>query len=221
MRPSFLIVMLSIIGLSFFVLNSQSFAIEGTLDSQGKDLMAEQPEQHPVATLAGGCFWCVESEFRSKDGVLFTKVGYTGSDFKNPTYKDITTGATGHAEAVEITFDPKKITYEELLRYFLEKAHDPTQLNGQGVDIGTQYRSEIFYHNDEQKEIAERLIKEIDAKGLYSKKIVTKVSPAEKFWLGEDYHQQYYEKYEESNGKIHPRVFFKKKMKLLKGERPY
>lgn len=190
----------------------------GVLDSQGKDLMTEKPDNMPIATFAGGCFWCLESEFRALDGILHTRVGYTGGKIQNPAYQAISNGDTGHAEAVEITFDPEKITYEKLAKFFLTKAHDPTQLNRQGVDVGTQYRSEIFYHNDTQKEIAERLIKDVNASGQYADPIVTKLSPAQIFWLGEDYHQQYYEKWEKKNGEMHPRVFFKKKMKYLKGE---
>ncbi len=203
--------------LGFVTLNQPSRAIEGVLEAQGRDLMSNKPDNYPVATLAGGCFWCLESEFRSTNGVLHTNVGYTGGNLENPTYKNITTGRTGHAEAVEITFDPKKISYKELITYFLSKAHNPTQLNRQGVDIGTQYRSEIFYHDDKQKQIAEKLIAKIDADKLYKEPIVTKLSAAGKFWNGEDYHQQYYEKYEKETGQIHPRVYFKKQAKELKG----
>ncbi len=188
----------------------------GVLDTLGNDLMNEQPENYPIATLAGGCFWCIESEFRVLDGVLYTRVGYIGGTLENPTYKDITTGETGHAEAVEITFDPDKISYKDLVTFFLTKAHDPTQINRQGVDVGTQYRSEIFYHSEEQKRIAEALITEINAQKLYNAPIATKVSEADEFWLAEGYHQQFYEKYEKQNGKVHPRVFFKKTIKTIK-----
>ncbi len=196
---------------------STSHAVDGVLDSQGDDLMNKKPENYPVATLAGGCFWCLESELRSLNGILYTRVGYTGGDLEAPTYQNITTGKTGHAEAVEITFDPEKITYEELVTFFLVKAHDPTQLNRQGVDVGTQYRSEIYTHTPEQQKIAQQLIKKINADNVYNSPIVTKISNAEKFWLAENYHQQYYEKWEEEKGEVHPRVFFKKKMKFLKG----
>jgi len=201
----------------FIAINSPSFAVEGVLDAQGSDLMNEAPKNYPVATLAGGCFWCIESEFRSKDGVLYTRVGYTGGPLQNPTYKDITTGETGHAEAIEVTFDPKKISYSQLIEYFLTKAHDPKQLNRQGVDVGPQYRSEIFYHDDAQKEIAEQWIADLNQSNALGGKVVTKVSAATKFWLAEDYHQQYYEKYEEKTGQVHQRVFFKKQIKKLKG----
>ncbi len=199
-------------------ISSTSYATGGVLDSQGEDLMETKPKNHPTATFAGGCFWCLESEFRALDGVLFTRVGYVGGMTSNPDYQSITTGTTGHAEVVEVTYDPKKITFNDLLQHYLTKAHDPTQLNRQGVDKGTQYRSEVFYHDEEQRQIAEALIKEIDAKKIYTSKIVTLVSPITTFWEGEEYHQQYYEKWEKTKGEVHPRVFFKKQMKGLKGE---
>ncbi len=203
-------------GLTFAALNTPSLAVEGVLDAQGSDLMTDKPDNYPLATLAGGCFWCLESEFRALDGVLHTNVGYTGGDLQEPGYRDITTGQTGHAEAIEITFDPDKISYKQLVTFFLTKAHDPTTLNRQGVDVGTQYRSEIFYHDEVQKEIAEDLIAKVDAQKTYSSPIVTEVSAAVKFWAGEEYHQQYYEKYEKENGEVHPRVFYKKQAKKLK-----
>ena len=214
-------IFVGLIGLTFAALNTPSLAVEGVLDAQGSDLMTEKPDNYPLATLAGGCFWCLESEFRALDGILHTNVGYTGGDLQEPGYRDITTGQTGHAEAIEITFDPDKVSYEQLITFFLTKAHDPTTLNRQGVDVGTQYRSEIFYHDDAQKEIAENLIAKVDAQKTHNSPIVTKVSTAVKFWTGEEYHQQYYEKYEKENGKAHPRVFYKKQAKKLKlQERP-
>lgn len=219
MKQLRLILLIMVMGGGFiYLINHPSFAIEGTLESRGPDLKDERPDGYPVATLAGGCFWCVESEFRVLEGVLHTRVGYIGGALNNPNYQAITTGETGHAEAVEIIFDPEKITYEELVEFFLLKAHDPTQLNRQGVDVGTQYRSEIFYHDEEQRKTAEELIAKINDDGVYSKPIVTKISPVTTFWVGEDYHQQYYEKFEENNNSIHPRVVFKKRMKALKGQ---
>ncbi len=215
--PLFTLLTIIAIAIGFIAIIAPSFAIEGVLKDKGEDIMTEKPENYPIATLAGGCFWCLESEFRALDGILYTRVGYTGGNTQNPTYQDITTGRTGHAEAVEITFDPEQVTYKELVTFFLTKAHDPTQLNRQGVDVGTQYRSDIFYHNEEQKQIAQELIAEINATKLYSKPIVTKVSPEDVFWVGEEYHQQYYEKYEEQNNAIHPRVVYKKRVKALKG----
>lgn len=173
----------------------------------------EKPDNLPIATLAGGCFWCLESEFRALNGVVFTISGYTGGDLDNPSYQDITTGKTGHAEATDIYYDPDIITYRKLVDYFLRKAHDPTQLNRQGVDKGTQYRSTIFYHDEEQKKIAEEAIKAAEDEKIWKDKIVTTLEPLAKFWPAEDYHQQYYEKYEEANGRPHIRVLLKHKDK--------
>jgi peptide-methionine (S)-S-oxide reductase len=174
-------------------------------------LVEEKPESYPTAIFAGGCFWCVESEFRALDGVLYTRSGYIGGATENPTYRDITTGRTGHAEAVEVTYDPAKTDYEQLTAFFLTKAHDPTQLNRQGVDVGTQYRSAIFPLTAEQEDIAKTVIKRVEMNKVYSKPIVTTIEPLDTFWVAEDYHQQYYEKYEEKNGRQHIRVIMKKK----------
>lgn len=205
--------LIALIGISVIGLNTPSLAVEGVLETQGNDLMNEKPDNYPIATLAGGCFWCLESEFRAMDGVLHTSVGYTGGNMAQPTYQDITTGQTGHAEAIEITFDPEKISYEQLLTFFLTKGHNPTQLNRQGVDVGTQYRSEIFYHDETQKQLAETVIAQIDAQKKYKAPIVTKISAAGDFWIGEEYHQKYYEKYEKDKGEIHPRVIYKRQAK--------
>lgn len=187
--------------------------------SKGMDvadtIKTEKPDNLPVATLAGGCFWCLESEYRALEGVVYTISGYTGGNLENPTYRDITTGTTGHAEVTEIYFDPEIITYRELLDYFFRKAHDPTQLNRQGVDVGTQYRSAVFYHDEEQKKAAEEAIEATTNDKVWKDKIVTKLEPAQKFWPAEEYHQQYYEKYEEKTGKPHIRVLMKKKKKAL------
>ena len=180
----------------------------------GQDLMSEQPEGYPVAVFAGGCFWCTESEYRAIDGVLYTRVGYMGGDLKDPSYEDVTTGNTGHAEVVEITYDPEKVSYGELVEFFLTKAHDPTQLNRQGVDKGTQYRSAIFPENAEEEKIARDTIAAVEARGVYKDPIVTAIEPIGKFWEAEGYHQQYYEKYEDKTGKPHIRVLMKKAGKL-------
>ncbi|MAF98936.1 MAG: peptide-methionine (S)-S-oxide reductase [Micavibrio sp.] len=166
-------------------------------------LMDKKPEGYPVAILAGGCFWCTESEYRAIDGVLYTRVGYIGGHLDNPKYEDTHDSKSGHAEAVEVTYDPKAVSYEELLRYFLTKAHDPTQLNRQGPDIGTQYRSAIFYASEEEKALAQKVIDEVSAEKVWDKPIVTTLEPATTFWEAEDYHQQYYEKYEERTGRPH------------------
>lgn len=171
--------------------------------AKGDMLMDKKPEGYPVAILAGGCFWCTESEYRAIDGVLYTRVGYIGGHLDNPKYEDTHDSKSGHAEAVEVTYDPKAVSYEELLRYFLTKAHDPTQLNRQGPDIGTQYRSAIFYASEEEKALAQKVIDEVSAEKVWDKPIVTTLEPATTFWEAEDYHQQYYEKYEERTGRPH------------------
>jgi len=144
-----------------------------------------------VATFAGGCFWCTEAVFLDIKGVEKVVSGYIGGKTKNPTYKDICTGETGHAEAIQITFNPAEVAYEDLLEIFFA-THDPTTLNRQGADVGTQYRSEIFYHSLAQKETAENYISLIEKEKLYDKKVVTKVSSATIFYPAEDYHQNYY-----------------------------
>lgn len=146
-----------------------------------------------LATFAAGCFWGVEATFRQLPGVQKTRVGYIGGKTKNPTYKQVCTGTTNHAEAVEIEYDPAKLTYEQLLTVFYDN-HDPTQLNRQGPDIGTQYRSAVFYHSPEQQADAERIQQALEASGAYSRPIATKIVPAEEFFEAEDYHQQYLEK---------------------------
>lgn len=143
-----------------------------------------------TAIFAGGCFWGVEYYFQNAKGVLKTQVGYIGGTKENPTYKEVCSHTTGHVEALEVTFDPSQTSYEELTKLFFE-IHDPTQSNGQGNDIGPQYLSEIFYFNETQKQIAEKLISQLQLKGY---KIATKLRATTKFWPAEDYHQQYYEK---------------------------
>ena len=144
-----------------------------------------------VATFAGGCFWCTEAVFLEIKGVEKVVSGYIGGKTKNPTYKDICTGETGHAEAIQITFNPNEVAYEDLLEVFFG-THDPTTLNRQGADVGTQYRSEIFYNSEAQKTKAENYIQLLEKEKLYDKKIVTKVSSATVFYPAEDYHQNYY-----------------------------
>ncbi len=145
------------------------------------------------ATFAAGCFWGVEATFRQLQGVISTRVGYTGGQPPNPTYKDVCTDRTGHAEAVEVEYDPAKISYEQLLNVFWEN-HDPTQLNRQGPDWGTQYRSAIFFHTPEQESAANASKEVLGKSGRFSKPIVTRIVPATTFYEAEDYHQQYLEK---------------------------
>jgi peptide-methionine (S)-S-oxide reductase len=145
------------------------------------------------ATFGAGCFWGVEAAYRQIPGVLSTAVGYLGGTLENPSYHDVCTGRTGHAEVVQVDYDPSRITYDDLLTVFWEN-HDPTTLNRQGPDIGTQYRSAIFYHDDEQKDAAIKSKEERERSGRYRKPIVTEITPATEFYMAEDYHQQYLEK---------------------------
>jgi peptide-methionine (S)-S-oxide reductase len=160
------------------------------------------PEKYPKdgmtreerATFAAGCFWGVEAAFREVKGVVATQVGYTGGQTKNPTYEEVCSGKTGHAEAVMVTFNPDTVSYQELLVLFWS-IHDPTQLNRQGPDYGTNYRSAIFYHSDEQRALAEESREKLAELGRYgSRPIVTEIVPAASFYPAEDYHQQFYEK---------------------------
>ena len=145
------------------------------------------------ATFAAGCFWGVEAAFRQVEGVRSTAVGYTGGTLKNPTYHDVCTDATGHAEAVEVTYDPSEVAYDDLLRVFWQN-HDPTTLNRQGPDVGTQYRSAIFFHDAEQEAAAKASKEALQKSGTYKKPIVTEIVPASEFWQAEEYHQLYLEK---------------------------
>ena len=145
-----------------------------------------------TATFAGGCFWCIDAIYREIDGVIEVKSGYTGGKTVNPTYSEVCTGQTGHAEAVQIVYDPKKVSYAQLLEVFFT-VHNPTTLNQQGADVGTQYRSAIFYHNQAQKELAELVIKRLTAEGAYPSPIVTEVVPFKVFYVAEGYHQDYFE----------------------------
>ncbi len=147
-------------------------------------------EKTQTAIIAGGCFWGMEKILQKIPGILETTVGYTGGTSANPTYKEVCTGKTGHAEAVEIRFDPTKITYEKILDYFF-RMHDPTTVDRQHNDVGTQYRSAIFYTSDEQKKIAQETKQKFDASGRFESPIVTQISPATEFYKAEDYHQDY------------------------------
>lgn len=153
----------------------------------GKPSAAARTE---VATLAAGCFWGVEHLFKELPGVLSTEVGYTGGTTENPTYKQVCTGKTGHAEAVQIVFDPEKTSYEQVLRFFF-RLHDPTTLNRQHNDVGTQYRSAIFFHGEAQRQIAEKVKAELARSGKWKDPIVTEIVPAGRFWPAEEYHQDY------------------------------
>jgi len=149
------------------------------------------PKGTEVATFANGCFWCTEAIFEELDGVISAVSGYSGGQKPNPTYKEVCTGETGHAECLQITYDPSKISFDELLEVFW-KTHDPTTLNRQGADVGTQYRSVIFYHNDEQKAKAEKYKAALDKSGAWDNPVVTTLEPFTKFYPAEDYHKNYY-----------------------------
>jgi len=156
-------------------------------------LMTEQVTENTLekATLAGGCFWCIESAFNSIRGIASATSGYMGGQTDNPNYKEVCNGDTGHAEVVQLQFDSKEISYQEILEIFFS-LHNPTQLNRQGNDIGTQYRSEIFTHNEQQQALALAMIEEITEGQLFDQPVVTQVSPVSQFYCGEDYHQEYF-----------------------------
>lgn len=145
-----------------------------------------------LATFGGGCFWCTEAVFTRLKGVESVMPGYSGGTLKNPDYKAVCSGLTGHAEVIQITFNPEIISYKDLLKVFFS-THDPTTLNRQGADVGTQYRSVIFYHNQQQKEISEKIIADLNREGVWTQPIVTQLVPFEVFYPAEEYHQDYFE----------------------------
>ncbi|MFO7828521.1 MAG: peptide-methionine (S)-S-oxide reductase MsrA [Bacteroidales bacterium] len=156
------------------------------------EIYSQNHTKMELATFGSGCFWCTEAIFDKVKGVESAVSGYSGGKVKNPTYKEVCTGNTGHAEVIQVTFNPDIISYDELLEIFW-KTHDPTTLNRQGADVGTQYRSVIFYHNDKQKELAETYKKKLDEAKVFTKPIVTEITPFEIFYKAENDHQEYYE----------------------------
>lgn len=170
-----------------------SFLLMGVVSvtafSQSKKGMENNKEK---ATFGGGCFWCTEAIFERIEGVTSVMSGYSGGQIKNPTYREVSSGATGHAEVIQITYDPAKVSYYTLLEVFF-KTHDPTTLNRQGADVGTQYRSIILYHTEEQKEKASEIIRELNDQDIWKNPIVTEIVPFESFYQAEDYHQNYYD----------------------------
>jgi peptide-methionine (S)-S-oxide reductase len=154
---------------------------------------ARTPTQYAEATFAGGCFWCMEPPFDKIDGVISTTAGYTGGKKKNPTYEEVSSGSTGHAESIRVIYDPAKVSYQKLLEVFWHNI-DPLARNRQFCDIGNQYRSAIFYHNEEQHRLAEASKAELEASSRFKKPIVTQIVPAGEFWPAEEYHQDYYKK---------------------------
>lgn len=157
------------------------------MEGEAKD----KPKNLEIATLAGGCFWCTEALYQRIQGVVSVVPGYTGGETKSPTYEQVCAGTTGHAEAIQVTFDPAITTYENILNMFFH-LHDPTQLNRQGNDVGTQYRSAIFYHNEEQRSVAEEQKAKVEASKTYKEPIVTEIMPFKEFYQAEDYHKDYF-----------------------------
>ena len=166
-------------------------AAEGSNNQENTAAVTVQEETKSMATFGGGCFWCVEAVFQELDGVSDVTSGYMGGQVENPTYRDVCNGTTGHAEVCQITYDPEKVSYQKLLEVFFA-THDPTTLNRQGADSGTQYRSVVFYHDDEQKQIAETIKKKLDEAGAYNNPVVTEITSASTYYLAEDYHQDYF-----------------------------
>jgi peptide-methionine (S)-S-oxide reductase len=185
MNPSLLILFLPLILACHIHTDKQ------TLPSFESTSNMISPMKTDTATFGTGCFWCTEAIFQQLKGVLQVIPGYSGGHVKNPTYNQVCTGLTGHAECLQIIYDPDTISYEELLEVFW-KTHDPTTLNRQGNDIGTQYRSVIFYHNEQQRLLAEKYKKELDASGAFDRPIVTEISPMTAFYPAEDYHRNYF-----------------------------
>jgi len=184
--------MRKLIGIGLILISISCQSKEKEISKPVKETVKMEVEKDlEVATFAGGCFWCTEAVFLELDGVKSVVSGYIGGKNANPTYEEVSRGDTGHAEATQITFDPKKISYGELLEIFFA-THDPTTLNRQGADVGTQYRSEVFYNNEEQKKITEDYIALMTAENTFGKPIVTKISKAPTFYPAEDYHQNYY-----------------------------
>ena len=162
-----------------------------TQNLKGAETMSTATNQKEVITIGGGCFWCIEAILEPLKGVESAVSGYSGGKVANPSYEDVCSGNTGHAEVVQVTFDPKVISLHDLLMVFFT-LHDPTTLNRQGADVGTQYRSVVFYRNEEQKAVTEQVIKEIEAAKVWNGKIVTEVTPFKEFYPAEKYHQEYY-----------------------------
>lgn len=164
----------------------------GSEQNKNNKSMNPTNENYQVATVGGGCFWCIEAIYLEMNGVISATSGYSGGKIKNPTYREVTSGMTGHAEVVQIVFDPEVISYRDILTIFFH-VHDPTTLNRQGADVGTQYRSVIFYHDEDQKVIAEGVMSEISKSKLWRDPLVTELSPLTVFYIAEDYHQNYFE----------------------------
>lgn len=176
-----------------FILSFLSCNLSAKEQKENEKISMNSTEQEnlELATFGNGCFWCTEAIFEQLEGVYKVEAGYAGGAVKNPTYKEVCTGSTGHAEVIRLSYDPKQISYGELLDVFFN-THDPTTLNRQGADIGTQYRSAIFYHNDEQKAEAEKMIADLEKAEVFDDKIVTEITEVNNYYVAENYHQNYY-----------------------------
>ncbi|RYE23637.1 MAG: peptide-methionine (S)-S-oxide reductase [Sphingobacteriales bacterium] len=185
--------LLSLIAISFTACaqKNDNYEKSKTFKEMNDSKTNETGKKEEVATFGAGCFWCTEAQFQQLKGVNRVESGYSGGQIENPTYKQVCTGSTGHAEVTNVYYDPSVISYDELLAAFWT-THDPTQLNRQGNDVGTQYRSVIFYHNDEQKQKAQEYKKKLNEEHAYDGPVVTEISPYTKFYIAEDYHQNYY-----------------------------
>lgn len=186
MKNLFLITILSV-----FSLNQAHSQQKNRSMKEIPQTQAIAPEGMELATLGSGCFWCIEAIYQDLKGVEGVKSGYSGGHIDNPSYRQVTSGTTGHAEVIQFSFDPNIISFEEILEIFWS-THDPTTLNRQGADVGPQYRSAVFFHNEKQKEVAEFYKEKLDASGAFDKKIVTEITPFANFYVAEDYHQNYF-----------------------------
>ena len=196
-----------LIVLLIFVVGCTNIIEEDTFVEEDKMVISGDDNTLLKATFAGGCFWCIEAAFEGLDGIVDVVSGYSGGEKENPTYEEVSTGKTGHREVVQITYDPNKVNYEQLLEIFWRQI-DPTDLGGQFTDRGTQYQTAIYYHNDIQKELAEKSKKELSELGKFEKPIVTEVLPFTEFYIAEEYHQDYskkrtiqYKAYEKGSGR--------------------
>ena len=210
--PNIFSILLMVI-ISFNLVNCSTKHSSGKQIHNGEKM--NDSNKYEVTTFGEGCFWCTEAVFQRLKGVVKVESGYSGGTVPNPTYEAVCTGKTGHAEVTQITFDPSVVSYAELLQVFF-KTHDPTTLNRQGADVGTQYRSVIFYHNDEQKKLAEQVKHELDSAKIWDEPIVTEISPFKKFYKAEDYHQNYY-----NNNSFQPYCSFVITPKLEKFEKVF
>ncbi|MFB6453771.1 peptide-methionine (S)-S-oxide reductase MsrA [Chitinophaga sp. Hz27] len=208
MRKYLLFILLLTTALSACAQNKK--AKTAAKEKVNEDMELKNNPKLQTATFGAGCFWCSEAQFQTLDGVVKIESGFSGGTVPNPSYEQVSEGTTGHAEVIEVTYDTTKISYDELLQAFWV-SHDPTQLNRQGNDVGTQYRSVIFYHNEEQKEKAEYYKKKLQESGAWDKPIVTEIAPFKEFYKAEDYHQNYYNQ----NGS-QPYCYFVIKPKLEK-----